>query len=277
MHCAFTISGVLIFVNSFFYFFSFMNIIIDSPLEFFVWGIGFPMGNDLKKFLHPKAALIDCDPQRIVALYKPCEVLSIPNREGGIVKNALIYLPYNLEQRCYFLPDGRKFFLLNRLDAPTSGVLIGCFSLELARTIRRTFLEQKVHKVYRAIVLRKKIASRGEFRDVLQKSSENNHLRVKIGQGDLAITKYTVEKEFEKGDFPLLLLRLEPITGRTHQLRVQFSLRKMPIVGDKIYGDFALNKKLGAALPQKRLYLQSCSISFQYEFHGQKYSFSSEL
>jgi 23S rRNA-/tRNA-specific pseudouridylate synthase len=235
------------------------------------------MISNLEKFLHPKVSVVYRDPNDIVALYKPCGVLSIPNEDEKIIKNSLLNLPYNLKQRCYIFPNQQKFFLLNRLDTPTSGILIGCSSEELSQIIRRVFFEQKVRKEYRAIVKYKKIALQGEFRDILQKSSIDNCIRVKVGKEFPAVTRYNIEKTFQIGSFPLLLLKLEPITGKTHQLRVQCALRQMPIAGDKIYGDFSLNKSLWKFLPQKRLYLQSCAIEFQYNFQNHQYLFLAKI
>ena len=46
-------------------------------------------------------------------------------------------------------------------------------------------------------------------------------------------------------------MRLEPRTGRSHQLRVQCAKRRLPIVGDQTYGDFGLNREFAKATKSK--------------------------
>ncbi|MDR1434931.1 MAG: RNA pseudouridine synthase [Puniceicoccales bacterium] len=235
------------------------------------------MDNFFHGLLHPKAYAVHSDGNGVVALYKPCDIMSIPNEDHQIKQKNLLRVPYDSKQRCYFFPRNQKFFLLNRLDAPTSGLLIGCFDQEIANIIRECFFRRVVQKTYCALTSYRKIAQVGEFRDFLEERSERNHLRVHRGTGSEALAKYCIEEEIKMGEIPVLRLRLEPITGRTHQLRIQCALRKMPIVGDRTYGDFSLNKKLWAIFPQKRLYLQSRIIEFSYKFNGKEYLFSSEI
>ncbi|MDR3317746.1 MAG: RNA pseudouridine synthase [Puniceicoccales bacterium] len=234
--------------------------------------------NDLfRAALHPKAYIIHTNMHHIVALYKPCDVMSIPNENQQINLKSLIHMPYDFKQRCYFLPDHQKFFLLNRLDAPTSGILVGCFDEQIAHIIRECFFKQAVQKTYYALTRYKKIPEVGEFQDCLGEHFDRGHLRVIRGRGERAVAKYYVEKNLEFGETSILKLRLEPITGRTHQLRVQCASRNIPIVGDKTSGDFLLNKKIRNISLNKRLYLQSCAIKFQYKLYGKEYLFSSEI
>ncbi|MDR2200918.1 MAG: RNA pseudouridine synthase [Puniceicoccales bacterium] len=229
--------------------------------------------------LHPKAQVVRGDGNGVRALYKPCDVLSMPNG-NRINPKSLLRLPYDSKERCYIFPDGRKFFLLNRLDAPTSGLLIGCFDENVAHSVRQCFFAQEVRKTYYALTAYGKIPREGTFRDVLEERHKGNYLRVVRGRGEIgeiAVTRYSVEKELNLGEIPLLKLCLQPLTGRTHQLRVQCAWRKLPIIGDKIYGDFALNGKLWTVLPEKRLYLQSCAIEFSYKIQGKKYFFAAQI
>jgi 23S rRNA-/tRNA-specific pseudouridylate synthase len=61
----------------------------------------------------------------------------------------------------------------------------------------------------------------------------------------------------------LTLLELTPHTGRTHQLRVQCQKRRLPIVGDTTYGDFAKNRTFSQKSSSNRLFLHASSISIQ--------------
>jgi 23S rRNA-/tRNA-specific pseudouridylate synthase len=70
------------------------------------------------------------------------------------------------------------------------------------------------------------------------------------------------------------LIRLEPTTGRSHQLRVQCAKRHLPIVGDQTYGNFALNRAFARETRSKRLFLHSMSTRFEYEFRGARRRFA---
>ena len=70
------------------------------------------------------------------------------------------------------------------------------------------------------------------------------------------------------------LVRLEPRTGRSHQLRVQCAKRALPIVGDQTYGDFARNREFARAAGTRRLFLHSLETQFGYEWRGGRHTFS---
>ncbi len=230
----------------------------------------------------PGVPVVAVDPNGVVALYKPCGIMSMPNRLGRC-RRALLNLDYDPTQRCY-QNNREKFFLLNRLDTPTSGIVLGCTSLPVAKAIRQAFAAGHVRKEYRALVLYRSLSQQGVFRDVLQKQwlkgcVRSRRVEPKLHlQGTLAITRYTLVRTISLGsDLPILAIyQLQPITGRTHQLRVQCALRQMPIIGDQTYGDFKLNRQLASILG-KRLYLQSCAIDLEYRYQGRSFQFSARV
>ena len=77
-----------------------------------------------------------------------------------------------------------------------------------------------------------------------------------------------------RGELKLALLRLEPKTGRSHQLRVQCARRLLPIVGDQTYGDFRRNRGFAKTAGTKRMFLHSFATSFDYAFRGQQLRFA---
>ena len=72
---------------------------------------------------------------------------------------------------------------------------------------------------------------------------------------------------------PVSLIRLDPKTGRSHQLRVQCSTRHLPIVGDQTYGDFTKNRAFLKNTGNKRLFLHSEETKFTYDYAGKAYPF----
>jgi 23S rRNA-/tRNA-specific pseudouridylate synthase len=169
----------------------------------------------------------------------------------------------------------RSLHLVHRLDSPTSGVLLATFSTELAVSLRKSFAERETRKTYYAIVREKGKARDGHWKDRLEEVREGGNLRVKAGRGHEALAKVTFERR-RVGRLGLSLVRLEPVTGRTHQLRVQASTRGFPIVGDRIYGDFALNRKIARASRVERLCLHATSIELGFKHQGTSIKFYAE-
>ena len=86
----------------------------------------------------------------ILAVYKPCGVRSHPN-DNEIYQQALLEAPYDLEKEAYKI--GEKYiYLLNRLDSPTSGLLLLSTDFGTAQQVRALFKAHRVQKIYHAIV-----------------------------------------------------------------------------------------------------------------------------
>jgi 23S rRNA-/tRNA-specific pseudouridylate synthase len=72
------------------------------------------------------------------------------------------------------------------------------------------------------------------------------------------------------------LIELKPLTGRTHQLRVQCAKRHLPIIGDATYGDFRRNRDFAKATGLKRLFLHSVETRLEYSRGGRRVAFRAE-
>lgn len=228
--------------------------------------------------------LLNCDPKTtLFALNKPEGVKSHPNKPG-IDKNALIQAPYDLEKECYLccLPEGRAggeevnckevpVYLLNRLDSPTSGVILLCLNLELALEIGNLFKQHKIQKTYYAIVKNIPRILNDIWRDRLTSGKQGEKVRTQRGGDKVAETRYlgVGQNKF----LGIALLKLTPISGFTHQLRVQGALHEHPILGDKTYGDFAFNKEIQRKTAFKRLFLHSAEINLSYNYLGKECHF----
>ena len=106
------------------------------------------------------------------------------------------------------------------------------------------------------------------WKDNLKENRANGRIRVTRGNGPVAITRVSVER-FSCGKHGLAMLKMEPLTGRTHQLRVQCAIRGIPIIGDKSYGDFAYNRKIAKSTKTDRLCLHASEIQLQLENKGE--------
>jgi len=216
--------------------------------------------------------LITADNNGLAALAKPAGVLSHPNGPGE-EKRSLLQASYDLAGEYFHWRDARgeqRVWLLNRLDSATSGVILLCASAELAAVMRSHFKLKRIRKVYNAMVFGQPREKMQLWRDRLAIQKQGGQVRTFTTGHIPAESRMSLVQSWGS----LSLLRLEPVTGRSHQLRVQCAKRHLPIVGDATYGDFAQNRDFQRTMGNKRLFLHSLETTFDYEFQGQLSHFS---
>ncbi|PWU05808.1 MAG: RNA pseudouridine synthase [Verrucomicrobia bacterium] len=219
--------------------------------------------------------ILSWDPQTtLFALNKSEGLRSHPNKPG-IDKKSLLLAPYDLKEECYLYetPDHElvPVYLLNRLDAPTSGVILLCLNKSLVPVIHKLFKNHKIKKTYSAITKNWLKIKEGTWKDNLSSKKIGEKVRTNQGEGRLAQTRFEFIEHNAK--LNLSLVNLMPVTGLTHQLRVQGAIHKHPILGDKTYGDFSFNKEIQGITSRKRLFLHSSQIDVSYVFEGKTYQF----
>lgn len=185
----------------------------------------------------------------------------------------------------YSLCDEIKFYFgtdanpIHRLDYETSGLLMVSKDKKYESELKALFENKLVKKIYLALV-------RGNFSGekmidlpILspKKSDRCEDLGIKSiisKKGKKAITK--ISPIFYDNNKNITLLKVSPITGRTHQIRVHLNEIGYPIIGDPLYGvsDELARKYLDNKFRQDRLMLHSYSLEFEYK--GIKYFIKSE-
>ncbi len=228
-----------------------------------------PLGRDVVLLTH--------DANGLAAFSKPAGVLSHPN-EPQDEPRALLTAPYTTDGEFFewTSPDAtepQRLWLLNRLDSATSGVILAAASAVLAGEIRAQFKRKMVRKVYQALIFGAPRTPMELWRDRLAVERRGAHIRTSAGGHVPAETRMSVVRVGVK-EPRVALLRLEPRTGRSHQLRVQCARRGLPIVGDQTYGDFARNREFAKAAGTKRMFLHSLQTSFDYDFDGRRHTFT---
>lgn len=204
----------------------------------------------------------------LLVIDKPEGVLSHPNPVKG-QKNqqtktkAAFEGLYDFEDRSFQTPEG-KIWLIHRLDQDTSGVLVATRTAALAEKCRALFEEGKIRKVYLALMAGKVSPASGRWNDAIAVQRQAGRVRSRVMHSGPANAKlsYEVRHYFQKQG--LSLLEIELHTGRTHQIRVQAAYRRHELIGDEVYGNFPLNKKLRKETGLNRLFLHSAFIEIRH-------------
>ena len=154
---------------------------------------------------------------------------------------------------------GGEIYTLHRLDKNVGGVMVYARTKPAAAIFSRMIQNGELLKEYVALV-HGCPPERGDWEDLLWQDSRKNQVFV-VKRERAGVKKARLEfRTLRQGENSLVRIRLH--TGRSHQIRVQFSSRGFPLVGDHKYGsrDEALSP-----------FLFSCRLSFPYK--GEERSF----
>jgi 23S rRNA pseudouridine955/2504/2580 synthase len=156
-------------------------------------------------------------------------------------------------------PDLRDLALVHRLDRETSGCLVLAKRRSALRELHRKFRDGIVEKNYLALVIGDwQLGEQLVDAPLLVEHRAKGERHVVVSEdGKPAQTRMRLSRTYGKYS----LMQCQPLTGRTHQIRVHAAHMGHPLAGDERYGDAEANatlKKLGL----KRLFLHAQSISF---------------
>ncbi len=187
----------------------------------------------------------------IAVIVKPAGMLS---EEGGGIG-----VPSEL--RAALKTDA--IYPVHRLDRETGGVMVYARTKSAAAFLSRAIAQGQLEKTYFALVHGRPEAETGIFEDLLFRDMrKNKSYVVKRQRGGVRRASLSYQVLSEKDGISLVRIRLH--TGRTHQIRVQFASRRMPLVGDGRYG---------AADGISRLGLFACRLSFVHPVSGERMTY----
>ncbi|MGZ8938818.1 MAG: pseudouridine synthase [Limisphaerales bacterium] len=141
--------------------------------------------------------------------------------------------------------------IVHRLDKATSGLIVFAKSKVANQSLTQQFTDRKIRKRY--VFLTTEHPHQKEF-TVQCGILRNGDRYIRSARGEPAETKFNYDGEVSAGDRRLYLVEAEPITGRTHQIRLHAEFSGLPILGDSLYG--------GANFP--RVCLHAEEISFRH-------------
>ena len=162
--------------------------------------------------------------KRIIVCVKPAGVLSTDVAGGvpSLVREALG-------------DDHACVRTVHRLDAAVSGLMLLARSKKAASVLGQQVMERRFEKEYLAVIHGAPEQEEGSFSDLLQRDKARRMTYVVSAPekgAQSALLDYRVLAK--KDGYSLVRIRLH--TGRTHQIRVQFASRGLPLLGDKKYG-----------------------------------------
>lgn len=160
-----------------------------------------------------------------MVIHKPAGLLTVPGKTEDL-QDCLINRLVKLEP---------KTLLIHRLDRDTSGILAFGLTKWGQKTISRQFQERQTDKTYQAVVAGK-LEGEGtiEVPVVYDPSRPPLHI-ADPAHHKPAITHWQAIEHFNIQGQPVTRVKLIPITGRSHQLRVHMQYLGHPIIGDTLY------------------------------------------
>ena len=188
----------------------------------------------------------------IIVCLKPAGLLS----EGEGPESLLTLLA----EQC-----GGQIYPVHRLDRGASGLMVFARNSKAAAGLSRAVQEKQLKKEYFALISGSPAEKEGEMTDFLFTDSRKGKVfavkRPRKGVRDARLTYRTL---WEDGENALVRVALD--TGRTHQIRVQFSSRGMPLWGDGKYGSRV----------KGQLALFSCALGFPHPKTGKPMTFEAK-
>lgn len=195
--------------------------------------------------------------EHLAVVDKPSGLLSVPGRGEAHRDSALVRLESVLG----------TLWVVHRLDMDTSGLIVYARSRVAAAGMGRLFEKRRVHKLYHAQVHGTPADDEGTIDLPLRLDWPHRPRQVVDPErGKPALTRYRVLRRGTATS----RLELQPLTGRSHQLRVHLASIGCPIVGDRFYG--TTNADPLDPHGNGRLMLHAAQLEFEHPLSGQRLS-----
>jgi len=177
----------------------------------------------LKTFEFSESWILYVD-DHLIMVNKPSGMLSVPGR--GENKQACLIT--HIQTR---YPEA---LIVHRLDMDTSGLMVLARNKESHRHLSRQFQERQTKKAYMAVCSGVPSITQGKTSLPMRCDWERRPLQmVDFKQGKYAETHWQIIEQYQE----TFMVKLSPITGRSHQLRLHMKSLGYPILGDNLYAD----------------------------------------
>ena len=224
--------------------------------------------------------LIDEDCSNIVPikmnlsiLYEDEYLLIIDKPAGIPVHPSMLHFEDSLSNGVKYYFDSinlkKKIRPVNRLDRNTSGIVIFAKNAYIHSRLSYLMERNQFKKEYIAICEGEFVNSYGTINAPITRKDDSIIERCVRSDGDVAITHYTVIKNYRIDSHSVSLVKILLETGRTHQIRVHMAYIGHPILGDSLYGN--------ASNLIDRQALHSYSVEFQHPITGNHLTITADL
>ncbi len=163
----------------------------------------------------------------LLVVNKPANV---PMQEDSSKDLDLLSLAKNYLKEKYNKPGNVYLGLVHRLDRPVSGVCVFAKTSKAASRLSKQVSEHTLKKEYLAVVYDNNLKDEDTFKDKLLKDTKRNLVKVDSNGKDSSLDYVVLNRKDN-----LALVKVNLHTGRSHQIRVQFSSRNHPLWGDQKY------------------------------------------
>lgn len=225
----------------------------EPILKHMLTGIPFETHNSSVYTISNKELKYIFEDKDLIVIEKPANFLSVPGKKMADSAYLRIKNKY---------PKATGPLLVHRLDMATSGLLLIAKNKEVHKHLQQQFADRTIVKKYIAILEGTITEKEGVIDLPIRVDLEDRPRQlVCFEHGKEAKTKYKVIEEFEGKS----RIQFQPITGRTHQLRVHAAHvigLNSPILGDPLYGN-----------PADRLYLHAEYLEFTHPISGKRMQF----
>ncbi len=206
-----------------------------------------------------------------IIVFKPAGVLMHPDHDhtdGTFIDTVIAHAP----QIAKIGEDPARPGIVSRLDKDVSGLVVIAKTQDAFDDLKKQFAAHAVTKEYVALVHGEVPKDEGDLKFRIARSSSKARMAGRPAGsegGQAAWTHYQVEKRFTGAS----LLRLQILTGRTHQIRAHLHAFGHPVIGDPLY-KLRLPKR-NIAIP--RVMLQSVALAFDDPATKERVSFTARL
>ena len=199
--------------------------------------------------------------ENVIMVNKPWGILSQKSKPEDISINDQI-IPYAVNQGLISEKELQvvKPSICNRLDRNTTGIIICGISIEGLQTMAEMLKHRDMEKYYLCIV-KGKLERTQKVSAYLKKDEKTN--KVKVSKQEIAGASH-IETAYEPviSNDEFTLLKVELITGKTHQIRAHLASIGHPLIGDFKYGDKKINQEMKQRFGLKDQLLHCTEIVF---------------
>ncbi len=187
-----------------------------------------------------------------------------PGHAGGTLVNAVLFHCHDLQGIGGTLRPG----IVHRLDKDTTGLMVVAKHERALNALAAEFQDGRTRKVYLALVHGVPDALQGVVKTTIGRHpTDRKRMAANPPNGKPAVSRWEVAERLG----PCTLLRVHIETGRTHQIRVHMAFLGHPVVGDPVYGNHGLDRKLPGC-PARQM-LHAAEFSFDHPRDGRRMEF----